>query len=66
MNYYNADADNFIITDKLLTLEEDGDKFVGSLTIRIWIEGFDGDCFDAVFEDIIKVGLQFKGVMVEE
>lgn len=63
MNFYTG---NFITQDKLLTLAKVGEatKFTGTLTIRIWIEGYDGDCFDAIFDDVIKVGLQFKGEMV--
>lgn len=61
---------NYIITDELLTLSAvteviGGENVVtgykGTLTIRIWLEGWDGDCFDSIFEDVLNVYLQFAG-----
>lgn len=31
----------------------------GSITIRIWIEGDDGDCFNSILEDTLKVQMAF-------
>jgi hypothetical protein len=33
-----------------------------SVTINIWLEGTDGDCFDSIFDDAISVALKFVGV----
>ncbi|MGD9605571.1 MAG: hypothetical protein AB7V00_05425, partial [Bacilli bacterium] len=42
----------------LNTLE--GSYNVGTITIRIWIEGWDPDCFNSVLGDAITVGLVFE------
>jgi len=65
-NYYDSESGNYIITDKLLTLEYDDAKEVysGKLTINIWAEGWDGDCFDSIAKDILTIGLQFKTLVV--
>jgi hypothetical protein len=67
----NYGSGNYIIADELLTLSEviDEDEeiigYAGTLTIRIWLEGWDGDCFDSIFEDVLNVYLQFAGSEVE-
>jgi hypothetical protein len=49
----------------LLTLADIGtvgDKYEGSVTIRIWIEGWDPDCFNAILRDQLSIGLVFSTV----
>lgn len=55
-----------IYDETLLTLTKGtGDTvFKGTLTVNIWLEGFDGDCLDSIYGDIISVLLQFVGAPV--
>lgn len=34
--------------------------YVGKTTIKLWLEGWDADCFDAILKDQIKIQLQFQ------
>lgn len=53
----NDDLDNIA----LVTLNtEDGAYNIGTVTIRIWVEGWDPDCFNSVLGDTITVGLVFE------
>ncbi|MDD3106935.1 MAG: hypothetical protein PHP65_03940, partial [Bacilli bacterium] len=53
----NDDLDNV----GLVTLNtEEGSFHVGTVTVRIWIEGWDPDCFNSVLGDTITVGLVFE------
>jgi hypothetical protein len=51
-------------TTALLTLADTGattgDQFDGTVTIRIWIEGWDPDCFNAILRDELTIGLTFS------
>jgi len=40
--------------------ENNRSYYVGKVSINIWLEGWDADCFDAIFSDSIKVQLKFK------
>lgn len=37
----------------------DGSYYVGSVTVRIWLEGFDEDAFDAIFRQVFNIDLVF-------
>lgn len=51
-----TDDSNLII----VTLSEEiSGYYVGVVTLRIWIEGWDPDCFNAILEDSLKVNLHF-------
>lgn len=52
-----------IYSETLLTLDADAVNggYSGSLTISVWIEGWDGDCFNSIFADNLKIALQFTG-----
>lgn len=41
---------------------KDGEKTVyyGKVQVFVWLEGWDGDCFDGILEDMIKLQLQFS------
>ena len=41
-------------------LTKNGDYYFGETEIRIWIEGWDIDCFDAVLSDSIKLQMKFQ------
>lgn len=52
---------------KIMELIEDGEHtdltktyYVGKVTLNIWLEGWDADCFDAILRDEIKVQLKFR------
>lgn len=66
-NYADAENGNYIIDDTLLTLSYDADRefYTGTLTVRIWLEGWDGDCFDSITNDIITIALQFESVVTQ-
>jgi hypothetical protein len=37
-----------------------GEYNIGTLRVRIWIEGWDPDCFNSILGDILTVGLVFE------
>ncbi len=41
-------------------LTKTGDYYYGETTLRIWIEGWDGDCFDSILSDTIQAQLKFQ------
>ncbi len=43
-----------------LEKDEEGGFLVGKTTIRIWLEGWDADCFNAIYSDKITAQLKFK------
>lgn len=43
-----------------LEKDEEGEFLVGKTTIRIWLEGWDADCFNAIYSDKITAQLKFK------
>lgn len=45
--------------DEVLSTDEAA-VFTGQVTIRMWLEGWDSDCFNAVTDDNIIAGLEFK------
>lgn len=75
--YSDENLDGKIVTNTsdtpLLTLatgtsvgERSGDfTTVGSLLIRIWIEGWDADCFNAIFNQKFEVSMTFEGKLPE-
>jgi hypothetical protein len=67
-NFYNPQTGNYIITDKLLSLEYDVEReaYCARLTVNIWLEGWDGDCFDSITEDTLTIGLQFNSLVVPQ
>jgi len=44
----------------LLSLTQEGQYYVGTVTIRIWVEGWDPDCLNFVLGDALTVGLAFE------
>lgn len=42
------------------------DVYEGKVTISIWIEGKDADCFESIYEDIMKINIGFVGVNIQE
>lgn len=38
-----------------------GAIYQGKVEMNIWLEGWDADCFDAIFKDKISIQLKFKG-----
>lgn len=46
----------------IVTMERVGEEayYTGSVTIRIWIEGWDPDCFNAIFTDLLMIELGFE------
>lgn len=49
---------------QILTLTANGGYFTGSVVVRIWIEGFDADTFDAIFDTELSVLLGFEAVNI--
>lgn len=41
-------------------LTKNGDYYYGETILRIWIEGWDGDCFDSILSDTIQAQLKFQ------
>lgn len=44
----------------------DNNLYYGKLEVRIWLEGWDGDCFNAIFGDTLTVNLGFQAVRKED
>lgn len=76
--YTAVDKANFAVTDAtqfyaqnedvptVLKLVKDSNDnwYKGSLTIRIWLEGTDADCFETILADTITTSLHFSGKIV--
>ena len=39
----------------------DSDWYASKLTVNIWLEGWDADCFDVLFNDTVTINMEFKG-----
>jgi len=39
-----------------------GDYYYGVVTVRVWIEGWDPDCFDSLFGSNLKIDLKFTRI----
>ena len=70
---YGENVSSVIYTDykglqdtTLLTLKQSGEEFVGSVTVTLWIEGFDQDCFDVLFKQNLTFGISFEATKVEQ
>ncbi len=46
---------------QLLTLEQVGETTIykGTLSVKIWIDGWDADCFDSIFDQAVRTSLEF-------
>lgn len=53
-----ANNNNSLITK--LVLDTNDNNYYGETVIRIWIEGWDGDCFDSILSDKVKAQLKFQ------
>lgn len=34
--------------------------YTGKITVRIWLEGWDAECLNVIFNDHLKVNIQFE------
>lgn len=62
-NPYTALDDNSRIMELIETDLKDSKNqtyYAGKVTINVWLEGWDADCFDAIYQDIVKVQLKFR------
>jgi hypothetical protein len=68
-NYYKGDEGNYIAKDRVVLLQTGADAFNGYYTahvvVRMWLEGWDGDCANAILQDKITSNLQFCGVKID-
>ncbi|MCI5939016.1 MAG: hypothetical protein MRZ17_03800 [Acholeplasmataceae bacterium] len=53
-----ANNNNSLITK--LVFDTSDNNYYGETVIRIWIEGWDGDCFDSILSDKVKAQLKFQ------
>lgn len=44
----------------IMEYKQGTDDYRGGTTVRIWIEGYDADCYDIALDDVIKVQLAFN------
>jgi len=68
-DYVNAPAANTSVTNlnphNLITnLDLNDDYYVASVIVRVWIEGWDANTYDAIFEGQFQVGFEFELVPV--
>lgn len=59
----NEAKDNYV---EVVELTEDNDWYTGTITVRVWLEGYDADCFNAILKDHISVELVFTKLEVQE
>ena len=58
--YINEDLTNAYDNNSLVcVLSKVGDYYLGSTTLRVWIEGWDADCLDAIVKDVTAIQLEF-------
>lgn len=59
---YTVNNNNSLVSTLVAQTEKNGNQqiYIGAATMFMWLEGWDGDCFDSIFKDQIKVQLQFK------
>lgn len=54
-------------TSEILILEkpaaETASIYYGTVTVKVWLEGTDGDCLNSIFEDKMTVMLNLTGIM---
>lgn len=60
-----ADAVTVVGEDQVATLDETN-NFTAKVTIKIWIEGFDAEAYDAIFGSNLAISLSFKKENIEE
>ncbi|NLD23843.1 MAG: hypothetical protein GX670_06405, partial [Bacteroidales bacterium] len=70
-----ANVETGIPATKIDTLEEvggitfgtqtwtDADWYATKLTVKIWLEGWDADCFDVLFNDTVTINMAFTGAV---
>lgn len=58
--YTYDDGAQDLVTLSTPSLDNGIQYWTGSLTIRIWLEGWDSDCFNAVASDALKFNMEFK------
>lgn len=46
-------------SEPIMTLNDGGANNIHRVVVRIWAEGFDGDCFDAIQNSTVQVNLAF-------
>lgn len=59
-----ADAVKVVGEDQVATLNETN-NFTAKVTIKIWIEGFDAEAYDAIFGSNLAISLSFKKENIE-
>lgn len=61
-NPYQAYNDSSLVSSFIEGKEINGVSYwYTKITINIWLEGWDADCFDAIFEDKVLIHLKFRG-----
>lgn len=62
-NPYIPLTDNSRIMELIVSEQKDNKDqtyYVGKVTMNIWLEGWDADCFDAILDDVIRIQLKFR------
>lgn len=58
---FNADSGVTAITTELASIGGNNAKF-GAITIRVWVEGFDQEAFNAILSGVLEVEFNFVGI----
>ncbi len=66
LNELNTEDINLGVYTPVATLEVDNDYtgvnyYYGQITVRIWLEGWDPDMFNAIMADVISIHMHFGG-----
>jgi len=65
--YINEDLTNAYDNNSLVcTLTKVGDYYLGSTTLRVWVEGWDADCLDPIIDDMTAIQLEFCFANIKE
>ncbi|MGD9887223.1 MAG: hypothetical protein AB7T03_04615 [Bacilli bacterium] len=62
-NPYIPVSNNSQIMELMVSDQKDSKDqtyYVGKVTMNIWLEGWDADCFDAILNDVIRIQLKFR------
>ncbi|HOH61841.1 MAG TPA: hypothetical protein PK698_05155, partial [Bacilli bacterium] len=43
-----------------IATEPSNEWYTGKITVRIWLEGWDAECLNVIFNDHLKVNIQFE------
>lgn len=56
----NRDSEILEMVQTELTDEKGNPYYYGKIIVNIWLEGWDADCFNAIYKDSLRIRLEFR------